>query len=99
MKTSHKVLLGVVAVVVLGAFARYVVFADQFNKWGADLERVGAWEKDYRAQHPNATDKEVDAAFKAGIANIEVWMEQYKHDHPGATDADAKAAFDAAWGN
>lgn len=99
MKTSYKVVLGILIVIVLAGLARYVVFADQFNEWGAGLERVSAWEKDYRSEHPNATDAEVDAAFKAGIANITVWKEQYKTEHPGATDADADAAFSAAWGN
>ena len=73
--------------------------ADQFEEWGAGLERVGEWEQDYKAKNPNATDVEVDAAFKSDIAKITVWMEQYKAEHPGATDADAEAAFRAAWGN
>ena len=97
MKKSHKVLLGIAVVVVLALGAGYLAFADSFEDWGAGVERISDWEKDYRSQHPGATDKEVDAAFKAGIANITVWMEQYKQDHPGATDADAEAAFNAAW--
>lgn len=99
MKTSHKVLLGILVVIILAGLARYVIFADQFNEWGAGLERISDWEEKYRNEHPNATDEEVDAAFKAGMANITVWMEQYKQEHPGATDADAEAAFNAAWGN
>lgn len=97
MKKSHKVLLALVIIVLLAAFARYVVFADQFNEWGAGLERISDWEAGYRAEHPDATDEEVDAAFKAGIANITVWKQQYKQQHPGATDADADTAFNAAW--
>ena len=97
MTKSYKVLLGAVLVIVLLAAAGYVVFKDDIDEWGEGVERISDWEADYRAEHPNATDAEVDAAFKAGIANITVWMEQYKQEHPGATDADAKAAFDAAW--
>lgn len=96
MRTFHKVLLGLVIVVLLAIGVRYA-FADQFDEWGAGLERVSDWEKDYRREHPNASDAEVDAAFNAGVANITIWMEQYKQEHPGSTDADAKAAFDAAW--
>jgi len=96
MNTKNIVIV-VLTVIALGLLARFVVFEEQFNEWGAGLERVSDWEKDYRAEHPNATDAEVDAAFKVGIANIEVWKEQYKQEHPGATDADADAAFSAAW--
>lgn len=99
MKTSYKVLIAVLIIALLAVVARYVVFAEQFEEWGAGLERVSDWEQDYRKEHPNATDEEVDAALKAGIANITVWKEQYKQEHPGATDADADAAFSAAWGN
>ncbi|MES2930744.1 MAG: hypothetical protein V4665_03090 [Patescibacteria group bacterium] len=98
MKTSHKVLLVVLILIVVALLARYVVFKDKFNEWGAGLERVSDWQKDYRNKNPNATEAEVDAAFKAGIVDIAVWMEKYKQDHPGVTDADAKAAFNAAWG-
>lgn len=97
MKTIHKIFLGVLIIIFLAVFARYVVFAEQFNEWSAGIKRIDDWEKAYKAKHPNATDKEVDAAFKAGIAEMEVWKEKYKQEHPGATDADADAAFDAAW--
>ncbi len=99
MKTSHKILLGVLIVIALALLARYVVFADQFEEWGAGLERIGEWEQDYRANNPDATDEEVDAAFKSDMAQISLWMERYKAENPGATDADAEAAFNAAWGN
>ena len=87
------------ALVVLALAARYVVFKEQFEQWGEGVERVSEWEENYRADHPNASDAEVDAAFKAGIADITVWKEQYKQERPGATDADADAAFNAVWAN
>lgn len=97
MTKTHRVLLWAVGIVALLALTGYVVFKDDIDEWGAGIERISDWEEGYRADHPNATDAEVDAAFDAGIANITVWMEQYKQEHPGATDADAKTAFDAAW--
>jgi hypothetical protein len=97
MTRTYKIVLGILIVIILALLARYVVFAEQFNEWGAGLERVSEWEADYRRQYPNATEEEVRAAFKAGIANITVWKERYKQDHPGTTDAEADAAFKAAW--
>jgi hypothetical protein len=96
---TKNIIIGLLVIIVVGLLARYVVFKEQFNEWGEGLERVGQWEEDYRSEHPNATDAEVDAAFKSGIADITVWKEQYKQEHPGATDADADAAFNAAWDN
>ena len=92
-----NVVLALLILVTLVLLARFVVFKDQFNEWGEGVERISEWEENYRAEHPSATDEEVDAAFTAGIANIEVWKEQYKQQNPGATDADADAAFNAAW--
>jgi hypothetical protein len=97
MKTSHKILIAVLAIVVLGLLARYVVFKEKFEEWGAGLERIEQWQADYKRDHPNATEAEMDAAFEASIADIKVWKEQYKRENPGATDADADAAFEAAW--
>ncbi len=99
MTTTYKVILAVVALILIAIVARYTVFADEFNEWGAGLERISEWEEDYRAKNPNATDEEVDAAFRSGMASITVWIEQYKQEHPGATDAEAEAAFNAAWDN
>ena len=94
---AKNILIAVVILIALALVARFVLFKDQFEQWGAGIERVSDWETGYRAEHPNATDAEVDAAFDAGIASLKVWKEQYKQDHPGATDADADAAFTAAW--
>lgn len=93
--TLRTVLIVVAVLAALLLLARYVVFKDAFEEWGAGLERVGAWQDDYRKEHPDATDEEVDAAFKAGIANLAVWRERYKQQHPEATDADIDAAFSA----
>jgi len=97
MKNLHKLLIGALVLIVILLLARYVVFADRFEKWEEGVERVGEWQETYRQEHPGATDAEVEAAFEAGIADIKVWKEKYKREHPGATDADADAAFQAAW--
>lgn len=97
MKNSHKVILGVLIFIILALLARYVIFAEKFNEWGAGLNRISEWEEEYRRNNPNATKEEVDAAFKSSIFNITVWKEKYKQENPGATDADADAAFNAAW--
>ena len=96
---TKNIVIGLLVVVVLLLVGRYVIFKEQFEEWGEGLERVGEWEDNYRAENPDATDEEVDAAFRAGIENITVWKEQYKRDNPGTTDAEADAAFEAAWEN
>jgi len=99
MKTSHKIMIGVLVLIGLLVVARYTILEEQFNNWGEGLERIDEWEDDYRSKNPNASDAEVDAAFKAGIADITIWKEKYKQENPGATDADADAAFNAMWDN
>jgi hypothetical protein len=93
--TTRNILIVVAVLAALVLLARYVVFKEQFEEAGAGLERVGAWQDSYRAEHPDATDEEVDAAFRAGIANIEVWQARYKQEHPEATKAEMDAAFSA----
>jgi len=95
--TVRNSIIGIVAVIAVILLARYVVFAKQFEDWGAGLQRIEDWQTQYKKDHPGATKAEMDAAFKAGIANITVWKEQYKRDHPGATDAEANPAFEALW--
>lgn len=95
--TTKNVLIAIVVIIVALVLARYTIFKDAIDEWGAGLERIGAWEDQYRRENPDATDEQVDAAFRAGIANIEVWKAQYKKDHPEATDAEVNAAFEAMW--
>lgn len=96
-KNTKHIILAVLTLIVVVLAARYVVFKDRFEEWGQGLERIEDWERNYRAEHPDATDAEVEAAFDAGIADIRVWKERYKREHPGATDTEADAAFEAAW--
>lgn len=98
MRTSYKVFIGVLIFIILVLLARYIVFTEKFDEWGAGLERISEWETDYKRSNPNATDAEVKAAFESAIANITVWKEKYKQENPGATDEDADAAFNKAWG-
>lgn len=96
-KTLRNSLIGIVAVIAVILLARYVVFAKQFEDWGAGLQRIEDWQTQYKKDYPDATKEEMDAAFEEGIRAIGEWKAQYKRDHPGATDAEADAAFDAAW--
>ena len=92
-------MITLLVVIVLALLARYVFFRDQFDKWGAGLQRIEQWQQDYKAKNPNATEEQMNADFRVGIAGLEAWKVQYKKDHPTATDVEIDAAFDAAWGN
>ena len=91
----QKIAIVVLVLIVLGLLARYVVFKDAVDEWGAGLERVGTWQEEYRRENPGATDEEVDAAFRAGMANITVWQERYMRENPDATKEEMDAAFEA----
>ena len=88
----------VLVVLALGLLARYVFFAPQMEKMGDDLERIGEWEDNYKAENPDASNKDVSDAFEDGMSNLQERTEKYKAEHPGATDEEIDAAFKAAWG-
>jgi hypothetical protein len=92
---ARNIIISLVIIIALALLARYVVFKKQIDNWGAGLERISAWQDEYRKAHPGASKEEVDAAFKASIANIQLWQAQYKKEHPGATKAEMDAAFSA----
>lgn len=92
---TRNIIIGIVVIIALALLARYVIFKDKFEQWGAGLERIGTWQENYKRQHPGATKQEVDAAFEASIANLKVWQERYKQEHPNATKAEMDAAFNA----
>ncbi|HEY0980297.1 MAG TPA: hypothetical protein VGE18_02730 [Candidatus Paceibacterota bacterium] len=99
MTTTHKVLVGILIIIVIALLARYVVFKEKFDEWGAGLQRIEDWQTEYKQKNPNASKEEMDAAFEAGMDNITEWKAEYKRDNPGATDAEADAAFSAMWNN
>ncbi|MGL5830791.1 MAG: hypothetical protein ACRCZE_01435 [Candidatus Altimarinota bacterium] len=98
---SRKILKGVlIAIVVLvGGFllCRYVFFAEAFDKWGEGLENISEWQENYKAENPEATKEQMDAAFSQGIADLEKWRADYKAANPGATEEDVDAAWRKAW--
>jgi len=96
-KTLRTTIIAIVAVIAIILLAHYVVFADQFKTWGEGLQKIEAWQTQYKKGHANATKSEMDAAFEAGIDNIKAWQDQYQKDHPGATKAEMDAAFNAMW--
>lgn len=94
---TQKVLVIILIIVAVGLLARFVVFKDQFDKWGEGLQRIGSWQDSYKAQHPEATNAEVDAAFNESMTKLKVWQDNYKKEHPEATNAEMEAAFNAQW--
>lgn len=99
---ARKILkgVGIVVLIIVAAFllCRYVLFAEAFDKWGEGLENISKWQQDYKAEHPDATKEQMDAAFSQGIANLEKWRADYKAANPGATDEEVDAAWKKAWG-
>ncbi|MFN7160547.1 MAG: hypothetical protein ACK4NC_02965 [Candidatus Gracilibacteria bacterium] len=95
--TTRNLLLaifaGILVIATIFLLSRYVFFKPQFDKWEQDLNNLATWEQEYRLTHPNATDEEVDAAFKTGIAGMEQWKKEYKASHPTATDAEVDQAL------
>lgn len=91
-------LVGVLIFIVVLLVARFVIFKEQFDRWGEGLERIGSWEADYKQKNPEATKAEMDADFNSSMESLEKWQDAYKQEHPDATDAEVDAAFKAAWG-
>ena len=97
MKSNKsKIIIGVLVVVVVLLSIR-VVFDSKFDKFGEDLENLGQWKADYLEKHPNATDEEIDQAFKEGIDGLDKWKADYLKEHPDATDEEIDEAFKKAW--
>lgn len=99
MTKSSKIIITILTLIVLALLARYVVFKEKFDEMGAGLQRIENWQNEYKANNPNATEEEMDAAFEAGMSNITVWKEKYKQSNPTATDEEIDAAFDAQFSN
>lgn len=97
--TGKNIAIVILVLVVVGLMARFVVFREQFDEWGAGLERIGEWQEDYKAKNPDATKEDMDTDFRVGMEGLEKWKMDYKKDHPDATEAETNAAFDAAWTN
>ncbi len=90
---NSLIIVGLIVVIVL--LARFVFFKKHFEELSAKFDSMQQWQDDYRKNNPTATKEQEDAAFKAGIANIEVWQAEFKKDHPDATKAEMDAAFNA----
>lgn len=98
MTKSQKVLFGVLIVIIIGLVARFVVFKEQFDAWGEGLDRIGAWQDEYRQNNLNASKDDMDREFENGMNGLKVWQEKYKQDNPNATKAEMDAAFNSQWG-
>ena len=96
-KASKNVLMIILGLVVAGVLARFVFFKDEFEQRSADMEKLGQWEAQYKADHPNATKADMDAAFKDGIDTMAQRKTDWLADHPGATEAEADVALEEAF--
>ena len=81
---------------------------DNVNKPNSETEKADEnfqnlieWEKNYKSEHPNATDEEVeqafDEAFDEAFAGLDKWVTDYKIAHPNATDEEVNQAFKDLW--
>jgi len=95
--TSKNVMIAVLLLIVALVLLRYTVFSEKIDQRREGLQNIQTWEDQYRADHPNATDEEVDAAFRSSIDALQERKDNYKKEHPGATDEDADKAFNDAW--
>lgn len=95
MTKTQKTLMVILIILVVGLLARLVFFKDQFDKWSEGLNNVSTWQKQYKAEHPNATKEDMNNAFDENMTKLKEWQDQYKVEHPGATDAEVDAAFNA----
>lgn len=91
--TGKNIIIVVLILIVVALIARYVVFKERFNEWSQWLENIQQRQDNYRAQNPDATDEEVDQAFRESIDALEQRKEDYKAQNPGATDEDVENAF------
>ena len=95
-ETNKNIIIVILVLIVVALVARYVVFKERFNEWSQWLQNIEQRQNDYKEQNPNATDEEVDQAFRESIDSLEQRKEDYKAKNPGATDADADKAFNDA---
>lgn len=94
-RNVYLIIIVLLGVLVVGLLSRFVFFSTYFDKLDQGLQNIIEWQDNYKAEHPDATKEEMDAAFRAGIDNLEKWKIEYKAKNPGATDAEADAALDA----
>lgn len=68
--------------------------SEQFDE---NFQKMVEWEKEYKIEHPDATDEEISQAFDEGMAGLDRWVKEYKAEHPDATDEEVNQAFKDAW--
>lgn len=95
-KNTKTVFIVVLSILVILLVAR-VVFNKQFDEWGNGLKKIEIWQDQYKKDHPNATEDDMNTAFKSGMQGLETWKKGYLLDHPDATDTEVEAAFNAIW--
>lgn len=94
MKSKKNVLIMAVLLIVVAVLLVRVIFDKNFD----DLKNLAEWQKNYKIENPDATEEEMDEAFKEGMKGLEEWVNNYKIEHPDATDEEIDQAFKDAWG-
>lgn len=90
---SKNIILIILALIVVWLLARYVFFGKQIDELWEGLQRIQVWKDDYKAQHPDATEQEVNQAWENSMKWLVERQENYKKEHPNATQAE----MDKAW--
>ncbi len=98
MTKIQKIIFGLLIFIVIVLLCRFVFFKEHFDQWGQNLEKLESWQLEYKKQHPDASDAQMDADFNASMSQLKAWEDTYKKEHPDATDAEIDAAFNAVWG-
>jgi len=68
------------------------------TQFDENYQKMVDWEKEYKVNHPNATDEEISQAFDEAMGALENWVNDYKAANPDATDEEIDQAFKEAWG-
>jgi hypothetical protein len=68
--------------------------SEQFDE---NFQKMVEWEKEYKIEHPDATDEEISQAFNEAMDGLDKWVKDYKAKNPDATDEEVNQAFEDAW--
>jgi len=95
--TTQTIIIIVIVLVVVWLLVRFVLFKDQADQIGTDLEKVDQREQQFKVENTWATQEEIDTAFEQGIDGMEQRKTTYMANNPWATDQEAEAAMDATF--
>ena len=96
-KKIQNILIIVLVIIILALLARFVIFKNQFNSLGENLEQIGERQDNYKKENPDASKEQINQTREQGMDNIKKREEDYKAQHPDATDEDIQQARDNLW--